>query len=261
MNTLNETVLQVSMNTLNETVSQVCNNLNENKEGSPFFKVNNYKLENPKNITIGHLNVNSLRNKLISIKEFIKSKLDIFLVSETKIDNSFPNQQFSIDGCKTYRRDRNNFSGGLLFYVNENIPCRELTTEQIDTNFGIIFLEITLRTRKWLVIGLYKPPNQKEEYFLKNLGVVLNNYLSKYEHIILLGDFNLTTSNKYLADFMTLFNLESLINTPTCFQSEKPRCIDLILTNKKSLFKNSKTFEVGISSPSFNINEKSIYSG
>ena len=48
---------------------------------------------------------------------------------------------------------------------------------------------------------------------------------------------------------MTLFNLESLINTPTCFQFEKPRCIDLILTNKKSLLNNSKTFEVGISDP------------
>ena len=138
----------------------------------------------------------------------IKSRLDIFLVSETKIDRSFLNQQFSIDGYKTYRRDRNNFGGGLLFYVNENIPFGELTTEQTDTNFEIIFLEMTL---KWLVIGLYKPPNQKEEYFLKDLGVVLNNYLSKYEHIILLRDFNLTTSNKYLADFMTLFNLESLI--------------------------------------------------
>ena len=131
--------------------------------------------------------------------------------------------------------------------MNGNIPCRGLTAEQIDSNFETIFLEITLPTRKWLITGLYKCPNQKEEYFLKNLGVVLNNYLSKYEHSILLGDFNLTTSNKYLADFITLFNLESLINTPTCFQSKKPRCIDLILTNKKSLFKNSKTFEVGIS--------------
>ena len=79
-------------------------------------------------------------------------------------------------------------------------------------------------------------PESKEEYFFKNLRVVLNNYLSKDEHIILLEDFNLTTSNKYLADFMTLFNLESLINTPTCFQSEKAPCIDLIITNKKSLF-------------------------
>ena len=106
--------------------------------------------------------------------------------------------------------------------MNENIPCRELSAEQIDTNFEIIFLKITMWMRKWLIIGLYKPSNQKEEYFFKNLGVVLNNYLSKYENIILLGDFNLTTSNKYLPDFMTLFNLESLINTPTCFQSEKP---------------------------------------
>ena len=148
---------------------------------------------------------------------------------------------------RIYRRDRNSFGGGLLFYVNENIPCRELTAEQIDSNFEIIFLEITIGTRKCLIIGLYKPPNQKEEDSFKNLGVVLNNYLSKYEHIILLGNFNLTTSNKYLADFMKLFNLESLINTSTCFQSEKPRCIDLTITNKKSLLKNSKTFEVGIS--------------
>ena len=138
-----------------------------------------------------------------------KSKIDIFLVSETKIDHSFPNQQFSIDGFKTNRRDKNNFGGGVLFYVNENIPCRELTIEQIDTNFENIFLEITLWTRKWLVIGLYKPPNQKEEYFKKILGVVFNNYFSKYEHI-LLGDVNLTTSNKYLADFMTFRNYSNL---------------------------------------------------
>ena len=129
--------------------------------------------------------------------------------------------------------------------INEDIWKQRLDFGILEDSLQII--EITLRTRKWLVIGLYKPPNQKEEYIFKNLGVVLNNYLSKYEHIILLGDFNLTTSNKYLADFMTLFNLESLINTPTCFQSEKPRCIDLILTNKKSSLKNSKTFEVWIS--------------
>ena len=46
---------------------------------------------------------------------------------------------------------------------------------------------------------------------------------------------------------MTLFNLESLINTPTCLQSEKPRCNDLILSNKNSLLKNFKPFEFVIS--------------
>ena len=31
-----------------------------------------------------------------------------------------------------------------------------------------------MRTRKWLIIGLYKPPNQKKEYLFKYLGVVNN---------------------------------------------------------------------------------------
>ena len=132
-------------NTPNEAVSQVRNNLNENTADSLFFDVKNYKLANHKNITISHLNVNSLRNKFISTEELIKSKLDILLVSETKIDHSFPNQQFSIDGYDIYRRDRNNFGEDLLFYVNENIPCTKLLAEQIDSNFEIIFLEITMR--------------------------------------------------------------------------------------------------------------------
>ena len=45
---------------------------------------------------------------------------------------------------------------------------------------------------------------------------------------------------------MNTFNLESLTNKPTCFQSANPTCIDLILTIKKSLFKNSNILEVGI---------------
>ena len=41
--------------------------------------------------------------------------------------------------------------------------------------------------------------------------------------------------------------MECLINKPTCFQSAKPNCMDLILTNKKELFKNSNVLEVEIS--------------
>ena len=41
---------------------------------------------------------------------------------------------------------------------------------------------------------------------------------------------------------MNTFNLESLINEPTCFQSASPTCIDFILTNKKSLFIKLKCF-------------------
>ena len=95
-----------------------------------------------------------------------------------------------------------------MFYVNENIPWRELYPEQNDSNFEIIFLEITLCNRKWLLIGLYKPPGQKEKGFLENLYSILNKSISEYENIILISDFNSSGKNKNLADFKTLFNLE-----------------------------------------------------
>ena len=62
---------------------------------------------------------------------------------------------------------------------------------------------------------------------------------------MLIGDFNLTVNNKNVGVFMNTFNLESLINKSTSFQLTNPNCIDLILTNKKSLLKN--VFEVEIS--------------
>ena len=45
---------------------------------------------------------------------------------------------------------------------------------------------------------------------------------------------------------MQAYNLNNLINKPTCFQSNTPTCIELILTNKKDLFKLSNTFEADI---------------
>ena len=68
---------------------------------------------------------------------------------------------------------------------------------------------------------------------------------------------NLTVNNKNLRVFMNTFNLDSLINKPTYFQSANPTCVDLILTNKKSLFKNSKFLEVGISDHHSSINYSS----
>ena len=71
-----------------------------------FPLVQAHRLKNPKNVIIGHLNVNSLRNKFTAVEELIQGKIDIGLISETKSDESFSNQQFKINGYKTIRRDR-----------------------------------------------------------------------------------------------------------------------------------------------------------
>ena len=69
----------------------------------------------------------------------------------------------------------------------------------------------------------------------------------EYANVMLIEDFNLTFEKKNLEVFMNAFDLECLIKKPTCFQSTRTSCIDLILTNKKEFFKNSNIFEVRIS--------------
>ena len=46
------------------------------------------------------------------------------MISETKIDNSFPEMQFHIEGYCIYRLDRNKYGGGVLEYVQEDIPSK-----------------------------------------------------------------------------------------------------------------------------------------
>ena len=61
------------------------------------------RLKYAKNLIIGHLNVNSIRNKFLDLKELVLSDTDICLISETKLDDSFPHRQFHVNGYKMFR--------------------------------------------------------------------------------------------------------------------------------------------------------------
>ena len=136
------------------------------KESDYFSELKTLRFKNPKNLIMGHLNINLLRNKLESIKPIINPNFDIFLVSGTKLDESFPNNQFSLSGYRMFRQDRNCFEGGLCIYVKENIMSKQLNLH-LEKETEAIYLEINIRLRKWLTVGLYKPPNQNNSLFLK----------------------------------------------------------------------------------------------
>ena len=52
------------------------------------------KNKNPNKRRMGQLNVNALRNKFESLTHQIKDDIDILMISETKLDESFPANQF-----------------------------------------------------------------------------------------------------------------------------------------------------------------------
>ena len=70
-----------------------------------------------------------------------------------------------------------------------------------------------------------------KNFFISNLSKTVNAFSTKYDNILLMGDFNLTIENKHLEELLKLFNLICLFSSVACFQSINPTCIDLILTN------------------------------
>ena len=113
------------------------------------------RIEHAKNTIICHLNINSVRNKFDTLDEIVKV-FDIFLISESKLDNTFPISQFSIRGYKVFRRDRNRFGGGLILHVNENIPCQPLTDNPVFYDFEMMVFELHQSKCKWLLLGILR---------------------------------------------------------------------------------------------------------
>ena len=133
---------------------------------------------------------------------------------------------------------------GLLVYVRSYFSLRQLT--KISSDIQALVFEINLRKGKWFFLSIYKPPSQNCQYFLDSLHNIIDFYSGVYDNHIVLGDFNMDPSHTQLSAFMEHYNYYNLIKNNTCFKGDGS-CIDLILTNRKYCFKNTSSFETGIS--------------
>ena len=54
------------------------------------FGLQEMKRNSPDRLILGHVNINSIRNKFDALTYIIGNNIDIILISETKIDDTFP---------------------------------------------------------------------------------------------------------------------------------------------------------------------------
>jgi hypothetical protein len=153
-----------------------------------------------------------------------------------------------MDGYKhPYRLDVTDKSGGLLTYVRSDIPSRLLNDFSFDTSIQILPVELNLRKCKWLLLSIYRPPHQDLKYFLTSLSDALSFYSVSYDNLLIVGDFNSTPESAILGGFLDNNGLRCVLHKSTCFKSANGKCIDLILTNKRSSLMFSDTLETGLS--------------
>ena len=176
----------------------------------------------------------------------VKGKVDIIVLTESKLDHKFPDSSFRISGYnKPFRKDRN--GGGILVFIRDNIPCKELQIIFFH-EFEVLFIEVNLSHSKWLIVACYHTPSQNDDLFFRKLSNQIDFYSKTYDNFFITGDLNCQEREPILSEFLNMHSAKNTVKEETCFKSvENPSCIDLFLTNKPSLFFNTSTINTGLS--------------
>ena len=217
-----------------------------------FQQLRDSRSKHPGNFIAAYININSLRYKFNEIQELLDDKVvDLLYIAETKLDETFNDSLFIVEGYKLFRRDRTRSGGGILALINSDIPSsRQPHFESKDLEN--ICIEVHVNDRKWLVMGVYKPPSVSDNFFTDKFSNNLDQCLVKYGNYLILGDLNFDllheTKCKTLNDICEIFDLSQLVKDPTCFMKNcKPSLVDVVLTNNSSLCFNTHNIPTGIS--------------
>ena len=207
-----------------------------------------------KQCIIANLNVNSLPNKFEEIKEWLAQKaFDILSIQETKIDRTFPNSQFHVEGFKLFRRDRVKGGGGIAVFISENIIT---TTRKVAcTHLEALLFDLRIGQRQFALLSAYKPPSVDNNIFTNEMLKVMDQATLLSDNIICIGDLNCdilhplhnNKQGKCLLDICDVYDLDPLINKPTRISENKSTCLDVILTNVPAFMRDSGTIETGLS--------------
>ena len=112
---------------------------------------------------------------------------------------------------KSFRLDVTGRKGGLLVFVNNDIPSKYLRIFYLPGDIQAISFQINLKQRKLRVVSIYRPPDKKLDYFLSSITVFLDHYLKSYEDFVIMGDFNANESNPAMETFLNQHKCKNII--------------------------------------------------
>jgi len=208
-----------------------------------------------KGLKIAALNVNSLCKHIDELRIILRNRpLDIFIINESKLDDTIKNELVNIAGYNIIRKDRNRHGGGVAMYIKEELNYSD-RNDLVPEDLELLCTEVKFKSSKPLfVCTWYRPPNSEinvlnkyEEFLAKNDG--------ENKETIILGDFNCDHLNETSNDgntvllkvLNTIYGFEQLINEPTRTTQTSSTLIDLVLTNHPEKITKSGVVQLGIS--------------
>ena len=114
-----------------------------------------------KNFKIGHINANSIAGlKFEEIRHWLElNYFDLLVITETKLNSTFPDSQFQVHGFRLLHNDRNRCGGGVAMFIRINILF--MRAKKLETLIDIECVAVRLKlSNSWTTfVGLYRLPS------------------------------------------------------------------------------------------------------
>lgn len=189
-------------------------------------------------IILIHLNVNSLQNKVEEVGLLIKAtKAQVFFLTETKIDSTYPDSQFAQRGYNIFRNDPKKGRGGVMAYISDKLPSKRLGLPRKFTTIESLIIQSRFGPQDVVIVGIYRPPMP----IGKNYHVILEKDLNdlilraavKKSLLVITGDLNLdrlrplSREGKILCNLEDTHGLTCVITRPTRITNNSQTLIDI----------------------------------
>ena len=93
-----------------------------------------------------------------------------------------------------------------MILIRDTISSKILKKHVFPNDVESIFVELNFRKCKWLLCGTYHPPSQSDDFFFNNIDKALDTY-SRYDKVLLVGDFNTEISEQCIESFLYMHEL------------------------------------------------------
>ena len=155
----------------------------------------NSDLSNFRNLfLVGHINARSVPKHIDEIKKlFQETSLDCVGVSETFIKSHTPQNLHKIPGFKFFKKNRcSKHGGGIGIFIRDTLAenAKIIKLPQTFNQPETLFIEISIKNVKVAFGVMYKPPKIPYGVFA-TIQESLAYVTTKYEHVIISGDFNI----------------------------------------------------------------------
>ena len=204
---------------------------------------------------IVHYNINSILapDRLDQLTDICQTlRIDVLILSESKIDQTIPNHLITIPGYhEPLRHDRQligRHGGGVLMYIAEHLAYQHRT--ELQSNFfEHLWADVRINGKTFAINGLYRPPNEDADShrcFLETAESILTqltNY-DKAQYKILSGDLNFGNTyckvpiltpkplDNRASDLFASYGFHQLIDLPTRVTENTISLISLIYVNQ-----------------------------